>query len=71
VAAEAATAGAWAEAWAVAGEGLGRGTTAGLLADGVRAAALSWWLAGATLHAVSAMAAAVTIQVARGIRRRG
>ena len=56
---------------AVAGaELLGAGTAAGLLADGVRAAALSWWLAGATPHAASATVAAVTIQMARGIRRR-
>ena len=72
MAAAAAAAGASAVA-GVAGvaEGLGRGAAAGPLPGGVRAAALSWWLAGAMLHPASAMVAAVTIQAARCIRRRG
>ena len=72
VAAAAATAGASAVAGAAGvAAGLGRGGIAGWLADGVRAAALSWWLAGATPHPASPIAAAATIQVARCIRRRG
>jgi hypothetical protein len=54
----------------LAGAAVGRGVAAGRLAGGVRDAALSWWLAGAAPQPASATVAAVTIQMARGIRRR-
>jgi hypothetical protein len=70
VAAAAAIAGACVLAGAVAAGVLGGGAVAGLLAEGVRPAALNWWLAGVIPHPVSATVAVVTIQAARRIRRR-